>query len=530
MLYRPPNSTSPLNTIYDILNDFHDKNNLIILGDFNLNPNSLTFKNILNDLNLKQHIIDPTHSKGNTLDLIITRNSQNKIHTNVGARITDHNIINLYLNLIKPKQIIKYITYRKLHNIDTLEYSNDLHKLTIVDYDNTDATAKHIQQHLTTILDKNAPLRTTKVHLRSTNAWWNTELSELHRIIRKKELIWRKNKNTINYNDYMYHRKKYFKEIKITKTIFYQNKITSEKNNMKQLYKTFDGLLNVKEKTECPIHNESFANFFIDKIIKIYNEIEFNSDNNLRDKYIDTLKKPTCISEAIPTITSTYIERLIRLTHFKTNIYIDCMTPQLLKLNIRFISLIYSNLINKCITHNNFQLSLSLKHSIITPIIKKTSLDYSIPNNYRPISNLSLLSKIFERIIVTHIIKHITANSLDNTMQSAYKPYHNTETLLLNLTNYISHNIKNNRFVILILLDLTAAFVTINHNILFAKLQSIGIHNTIIQLIKSYLTERTFNIKSDKLSTIFKCSQIGVPQGSVLGPLLFNIYIYPIST
>ena len=91
--------------------------------------------------------------------------------------------------------LMKYIIYRKLHNIDTLEYSNDLHKLTIIDYDNTDATAKHIQQHLTTILDKNAPLRTTKVHLRSTNAWWNTELSELHRIIRKKELIWRKKKH-----------------------------------------------------------------------------------------------------------------------------------------------------------------------------------------------------------------------------------------------------------------------------------------------------------------------------------------------
>ena len=106
--------------------------------------------------------------------------------------------------------LMKYIIYRKLHNIDTLEYSNDLHKLTIIDYDNTDATAKHIQQHLTTILYKNAPLRTTKVHLRSTNAWWNTELSELHRIIRKKELIWRKNKNTINYNDYNVPPKKTF--------------------------------------------------------------------------------------------------------------------------------------------------------------------------------------------------------------------------------------------------------------------------------------------------------------------------------
>ena len=104
--------------------------------------------------------------------------------------------------------------------------------------------------------------------------------------------------------------KKYFKEIKITKTIFYQNKITSEKNNMKQLYKTFDDLLNIKDNIECPIHNKSFANFFIDKINKIYNEIEFNSDNNLRDKYIDTLKNPTCISEAMPTITSTYINDL----------------------------------------------------------------------------------------------------------------------------------------------------------------------------------------------------------------------------
>ena len=66
---------------------------------------------------------------------------------NVGPRITDH-IINIYLNLIKPKQIIKYSTYRKLHKIDTLEYSNDLHKLTIVDYDNTDATTKYIQELL----------------------------------------------------------------------------------------------------------------------------------------------------------------------------------------------------------------------------------------------------------------------------------------------------------------------------------------------------------------------------------------------
>ena len=76
---------------------------------------------------------------------------------------------------------------------------------------------------------------------------------------------------------------------------------------MKQLYKIVDGLLNINDKIECPLHNESFANFCIDKINKICIEISL----------IDKLKKPTCISEAIPIITSIYIERLIRHTHLK---------------------------------------------------------------------------------------------------------------------------------------------------------------------------------------------------------------------
>ena len=145
----------------------------------------------------------------------------------------------------------------------------------------------------------------------------------------------------------------------------------------------------------------------------MYYEISLNSDRNLRDKYIDILKIPTCISEDMQTITSTYIERLIWLTHFKTNIYIDGLTPQLLKLNIHFISLIYSNLINKYITHNNFP--LSLKHSIITPIIKNF---LRLPHSKQLHTNIKLIFtiKIFEGIIATHIIKYITTNSLDNPM------------------------------------------------------------------------------------------------------------------
>ena len=97
LLYRPPNSINPLPTIHDILYQVHDEQNLLILGDFNINPQSIVVSNILNDLNLTQHIHEPTHNKGNTLDLIITRNNLTNISTQIGPKITDHNIINIYL-------------------------------------------------------------------------------------------------------------------------------------------------------------------------------------------------------------------------------------------------------------------------------------------------------------------------------------------------------------------------------------------------------------------------------------------------
>ena len=97
----------------------------------------------------------------------------------------------------------------------------------------------------------------------------------------------------------------------------------------------------------------------------------------------------------ITEITPAYVEQLIRSKHFKTCIYIDNITPYLLKRNLNFFCLSYTDLINKCIQHSNFP--LILKHSIITPILKKPSLDKSLPENYRPISNLSFLSKIIKK-------------------------------------------------------------------------------------------------------------------------------------
>ena len=288
---------------------------------------------------------------------------------------------------------------------------------------------------------------------------------------------------------------------------------------MKLLYKT---LLKKKTKSNYNIDSDKFASFFINKIKAIYDDIELLTSNHNRYNYLNGLTTHSITSNPISIISPEYIETIIKSSHFKTCIYIDNITLCQLKKNINYFCLTYSELINKCIEQSHFP--ILIKHTIITPILKNSSLDKTLTKHYRPIYNLSFLSKIIEKIIANHLTNHITNNNLDNPRKTAYKRKHNTETLLLYLTKYISYNIHINKYVIPIQLDLTAAFDTINHMILYKKLKSIGIHQSIIQLIRSYITGRTFNIKSNKQVNTYNCPEIGVPQGSVLGPLLFNIY------
>ena len=465
LLYRPPNSINPPPTIHNILYQVHDEQNLLILGDFNINPQSIVFSNILNDLNLTQHIHEPTHNKGNTLDLIITRNNLTNISTQIGPKITDHNIINIYLKYTKSSAKKETITYRNLKNINNENYTNDLYKLIILDYNNTDIATQKIHQHLEYLLEIHAPIKTIKVQQRCLNPWWTPELSNLHRLLRKIEIVWRKDKNICNRNLYNYHKKYYFNEIKLSKSLYYHNIIDTQKYDMKLLYKTFNILLKKKTKSNHNIDSDKFASFFINKIKANYDDIEIHTSNHNRSNYLNGLTTHSITSNPISIISPEYIETIIKSTHFKTCIYIDNITSCQLKKNLNYFCLTYTELINKCIEQSHFP--LLIKHTIITPILKNSSLDKTLTKNYRPIYNLSFLSKIIEKIIANHLTNHITNNNLDNPRQTAYKRKNNTETLLLDLTKYISYNIHNNKYVILIQLDLTAAFDTINHMILY---------------------------------------------------------------
>ena len=145
-------------------------------------------------------------------------------------------------------------------------------------------------------------------------------------------------------------------------------------------------------------------------------------------------------------------------------------------------------------------------------------------------SNLLFISKVLDRIVYFQFVNHITANKLIDQFQSAYKPGHSTETALIRVVNDMLNAIDNGNLSLLTLLDLSAAFDTIDHSILLERLQtSFGIDGLPLKWVKSYLSNRHQKVKID--NNLFNVLPImyGVPQDSVLGPLLFSMYIYPLT-
>ena len=171
--------------------------------------------------------------------------------------------------------------------------------------------------------------------------------------------------------------------------------------------------------------------------------------------------------------------------------------------------------------HHRWLVPKCFQKSGCHPLIKKAPLPRNDLKNYRPVSGLCFLSKLVERVVAKQLTSHINNNKLDNPHQSAYKPGHSTETALLSI-KMRSISLAHGEPTALVLLDLSAAFDTIDHNILLGYLKSwFGLGGTVLKWFASYLSDRCQTVKIG--STLSELSKLiyGVPQGSVLGPLLF---------
>jgi hypothetical protein len=170
-------------------------------------------------------------------------------------------------------------------------------------------------------------------------------------------------------------------------------------------------------------------------------------------------------------------------------------------------------------------LPAQLKHSQVTPLLKKPTLDPESMASYRPVANMSSLAKIVERVVLTRLLYHLNVNHLLDDRQSGFRQFYSCETVLLYVHDVAVDAMDNGQVTVLTLLDLSCAFDTVEHSILVQKLELLGIQGTAQQWFANYLMNRTQSVRiGDKLSAP-KLVEFGVPQGSVLGPTLFSIYL-----
>ena len=233
--------------------------------------------------------------------------------------------------------------------------------------------------------------------------------------------------------------------------------------------------------------------------------------------YVKPIKDSIFINPLTEQDTFNYIRNLDSNKSTKS----DSPPIKFIKLSAHIIAPIITKIFNSCIANGVFP--DRLKSAEVIPIFKKG--DKTKLTNWRPISLLSPFSKIFERHLHNQIIQFLNKHNIIHEQQYGFRENKSTELALTQISNELSQNTQNGYFTCSVFVDLAKAFDTVDHSILLSKLQNYGIRGTPFQLLSSYLHDRNQKtIINNKHSNTEKIT-CGVPQGSILGPLLFNLYI-----
>ena len=540
IVYRPPDKPIPgfVTFCNTLLEDFTNRK-LVLMGDLNLDVlsdersrpltdfiNTMNSFGFINEVNLPTYVLPSNNRAVSCLDHLWHNLSIERKSFVVYPNIADHFLILVCFKL-KIKNGFTITKFRDFSEDNCSEFRSKIDR-EFSNFSpsrmNCDSFCQSLSQFLKKMLNKYFPLKKKKISEKRMMSPWLTR--DVMRCIRKKHEWYKLTKrNIITLRCY----KSYCDSLKymlnLAEKEYFVNKFKSLGNNSRKNWQTLNAILNLRSK--------SIADSFV---------VEGNSlkdGKRIADEFNRFfVNKPVRINESVPPPNSDYGH----LVEFNSNTFgfyysnpdeissviknikkpgnSDDVPIRVFKMCAECISPLISELFNMCIDNGIYP--NSLKNANITPIFKKGN--HNCISNYRPVSVLSNLSKIFDTLIRNRLKSFFNSNELLSENQFGFRDKRNTELAVLNLMHRILNPLIEKSYTIVVFLDFSSCFDTICRDMLLSKLHKYGIRGVGYRFLKSYFENRTQNVKYNEFLSERRNQDLGVIQGSNNGPLLFDIY------
>ena len=488
VIYRPPYSTAHKFTVNQFLSEFRtllesvilSPGHLIIAGDLNIHvdnsddTDAVNFLDLISSLGLQQHVVGPTHVKGHTLDLVLTRINDPCL-ANFAVDNTmpsDHAAIHFSSTIHRPPPSKTTKQHRILSSIDLSalkdSISSELNQCN--PDDDVNVLVDCYNQALTQAIDRQAPLHTKVMTNKPRAPWFTNDLLEERQQLRQLERKWTHSKLEVHRQIFVGARKLYNAKLNEAKSSYFQQRISDA--DQRELFSIVDEISGCRKLSskilpdiDCSILPDVFADFFVKKIVDIRNGLI--NDSDVSEVIMPSDSHSDCQLVNFQPLSEDDVISLVNQMSSKT-CSLDPMPTNLVKKCIDVIAPTSAIIVNASFTTGIFP--DSCKTAIVVPLIKKPSLDANVLKNYRPVSNCCFLDKFLEKAAFIQLNDYFSQNSLYGKYQSAYREGHSCETALLRVHNDVMLALDKQKDVILILLDLSAAFDTIDHDILLERL------------------------------------------------------------